>query len=376
MSVRLARCVTGRRVSLIRQVFDGAPADAINLGLGQPTDAVPAVVREAAERAMASGLAPYSATAGMKELRAAIGDRVYQGDGFESVLVTSGSQEALWVALMGLVDPGDEVIIAEPAYPAYRTVVEMIGAHVVSVKLDFASGFRIDPAAVEAAWSPRTRAVIVASPANPTGMMTATPDELESIHALCADRDAWLISDEVYAPLRYDQAPAPIARGDRMVTVAGISKAFSCMGFRVGWVHARPEVIQGLVPLHQQVALCAPTVGQTVALACMELWGEPYFSQLRGHYAARRAAAVTALRAVGNVRFHEPEGAFYVFADVARYATDTFALAMRMREQHKVITAPGEAFGDAAGYLRISFATTPELVTEGIRRIGEALHGD
>ena len=159
-----------------------------------------------------------------------------------------------------------------------------------------------------------------------------------------------------------------------MLAIGGMSKAFSGTGFRVGWIHALPEVVSGLMPLHQQVALCAPTIGQHAALACMDQWGAPLESELRQRYQPRRAAIIEALREIPGVRFQEPEGAFYVFVDVSQFTTDTLALAIRLRDEAKVITAPGESFGKAgAGFIRLSFVAEPDVIREGVRRIGALL---
>ncbi len=375
MTVRLARCVEGRGITLIRRVFEGAPAGCINLGLGQPTDPVPDVGLEAIRAALATRHVAYAPTAGLPALREALATTVY-GDGrADRVLVTAGSQQALWVTLMGLVNPGEDVLIAEPGYPAYRMVTEMIGARAVSVPLSFASGWKLDPAAIEAAWTDRTRALIVASPSNPTGMFAGTQAVVERLARLCEERDAWFIGDEIYTAIRFGDAHAPVATfGDRVVAIGGLAKAFSATGLRIGWIHAHPDVVRGVMPILQQVALCAPTLGQHAAIACLSLWGPGLFDELRERYGARRAAMVAALGAIPGVRFHQPEGAFYVLADVSAHATDTFALAMRLRDEARVITAPGESFGAACGgMLRLSFASEPDVIAEGVGRIGRFL---
>jgi aspartate/methionine/tyrosine aminotransferase len=375
MSIRLARSVEGRGITLIRRVFEGAPADCINLGLGQPTDAVPEAALTAIRKVLDGKHVPYAPTAGLPALRQELATRVY-GDGDPSrILVTAGSQQALWVTLMGLVNPGEDVLIAEPGYPAYRMVTGMIGANPVPVRVTYEGGWKLDPAAVEAAWTPKTRALIVASPANPTGMFAGSQQDVERLARLCEERDAWLVGDEIYSAIRFVEPHRPLVTlGDRVVAIGGIAKAFAATGLRIGWIHARPEVIQGVMPLLQQVALCAPTLGQHAAIAALHEWGEPLFAELRERYGRRRAAMVTALRELGGVRFHEPEGAFYVLADVSSYATDTFELAMRLREEARVITAPGESFGpDCGGLLRLSFASEPEVLREGVSRIAAFL---
>jgi aspartate/methionine/tyrosine aminotransferase len=377
VTYRLSRAVSGRGVTLIRRLFDGAPQGCINLGLGQPTDPVPESVRRAAVASLETGLVPYTATLGMPALCDAVARRVYGDERPGSVMVTSGSQEALWVAVMGLVDPGDDVLLPEPAYPAYRLVVEMVGARVVSVPLRFEDRWKVDVRALEAAWTDRTRMVILASPANPTGMFAGSDADLARVHDLCSRRDAWLLADELYAPIAFEVAHRPAhVHGERVVALSGISKAFSATGFRVGWLHAHPDVVRGLMPLHQQVALVAPTTGQHAALACVDLWGGPFFDELRARYALRREAALDGLAGIPDVRYHAPEGAFYVLVDVSAHVRDTFAFALRLRDEQRVITAPGEAFGEAgAGHLRISFATDPGSIREGLRRLGAALVG-
>ena len=372
---RFARTVAGRGVTLIRRIFDGAPEGAINLGLGQSTDPIPEPAWEAARQALESRKIPYTPTAGLPRLRSLVGECLHAGAPPESVLVTAGSQQALWTVLMGLVDPGEEVIFAEPGYPAYRVVTEMIGARPVVIPLSFDESWALDPDAVEAAWTDKTRAVIVASPANPTGMDAGDDASLARLHELCERNEAWLVCDEIYSGLSFRKRHGRLsALGPRAISISGISKTFAGTGLRVGWLQADPRVVQGLLPLHQQVALCASTVGQHAAIACLELWSDGFLDELHELYEPRRRAAVEGLSAIPGLRFHEPDGAFYIFADFSAHAEDTFVLAQRLRDEHLVLTAPGEAFGPAGrGWLRISFATEPEQVREGLGRIAAAL---
>ena len=374
MNVRLAKSVEGRGITLIRRVFEGAPEGCINLGLGQPTDPLPDAAVDAIRRVLETRHVAYSPTAGLPTLRRTIAERAYDGDP-ERVLVTAGSQQALWVTLMGLVNPGEDVLIAEPGYPAYRMVASMIGARPVPVPLSFETGWKIDPDAVEAAWTDRTRALIVASPSNPTGMFAGSQDVVDRLARLCEERDAWMIGDEIYGGIRFVEPHRPLATlGDRVIAIGGLAKAFSGTGLRIGWLHAVPEVVRGVMPLLQQVALCAPTLGQHAGVACMESWGPGLFAELRERYGRRREAMLDALRDIPSARWHAPEGAFYVLVDVSAHATDTFELAMRLRDEARVITAPGESFGpDCGGLLRLSFASDPPVLREGVARIAEHL---
>jgi aspartate/methionine/tyrosine aminotransferase len=375
MSIRLARCVEGRGITLIRRVFEGAPPDCINLGLGQPTDPVPEPALGAIRAVLDGRHVPYAPTAGLPSLRRILADRVYGHGDPSRILVTAGSQQALFVTLMGLVNPGEDVLIAEPGYPAYRMVTGMIGANPVSVPVTYEAGWKLDPDAVEAAWTERTRAVIVASPANPTGMFAGSQASVERLARLCEERGAWFVGDEIYSAIRFVEPHRPVAElGDRVVAIGGLAKAFSATGLRIGWLSAHPDVVTGIMPLLQQVALCAPTLGQHAAVAALNEWGPALFAQLRERYGRRRDAMIAALREIPDIRFHEPEGAFYVLVDVSRHATDTFALAMRLRDEAKVITAPGESFGpQCAGLLRLSFASDPEVLREGVARIAAHL---
>lgn len=372
---RLARTVAGRGLTLIRSVFEGAPDGALNLGLGQPTDPMPEAAREAARRFLESGRVPYTPTAGVRRLRELVGERLHDGAPPESVMITAGSQQALWTALMGLVDPGEEVIFAEPGYPAYRAMTEMIGARPVAVPLAYEDRWALALEAVEAAWTERTRAVIVASPANPTGMEAGDDASLAGLHELCARGDAWLICDEVYAGLSFRRGHGRLsALGPRAISISSISKTFSATGLRVGWLHADPRVVEGLLPLHQQLVTCASAVGQAAAVACLELWNDDHRDRLRSVYEPRRLAAIAGLAEISGVRFHEPDGAFYVFADFSAHSPDDLGLALRLRDEQEVLTAPGRAFGEAGrGWLRLSFATEPDRVREGIGRIASAL---
>jgi aspartate/methionine/tyrosine aminotransferase len=353
----------GLSLSLIRQVMEAATLGAVNLALGEPGHETPAAVRRAVAEA-AAGPLRYTPNAGLPELRRALAaTRPHHGGSADSVLVTVGSQEALALAVLGLVRGGDEVVVPRWAYPSYEALPRMVGARVV-------------PAPVEemaAAVGERTRLVIVGSPANPTGEVVPR-ETWRALAALADERGFYLLADEVYIDLHLGPDPPPIPAGSRVLHVGGISKSLAATGLRCGWLIADPATVARLVPLHQHLVTCAPVPSQAAALAGLAL-PEEEREAIRDLYRARWRRMRAALAAVPGLAWQEPAGAFYAWVDVRqRVAGATVDLALDLARRGEVLVVPGEAFGEEGrGWLRLSFAAEEEAIEEGVRRLGVGL---
>jgi aspartate/methionine/tyrosine aminotransferase len=349
-------------LSLIRQVQVAAAPGAVSLAVGEPSHAVPAAVRAALADAVAAGDFAYSLNAGRLDLRRTIAARrPHHGGDEHSTLVTVGSQEGLALAVYGLVDRGDEVVIPDIAYPSYETLPRLVGATPVRAPL----------AGIEAALSPRTRLVILGSPANPTGEVV-TGERFRELAALAAERDFWLLSDEVYEELWLERAPEYPA-GSRVLHVGGISKSLALTGLRLGWLVGPPDTIAQLLGLHQNLVTCAPSLAQTAALAGFALPAAE-LETIRDEYRRRWALLRGLLAAIPGVGWREPAGAFYTFVDLRERGVDTTALAFDLARRGQVLVVPGEGFGPAGkGWLRLSFSAPESAIAEGMARLAAAL---
>jgi aspartate/methionine/tyrosine aminotransferase len=349
-------------LSLIRQVQVAAAPGAVSLAVGEPSHAVPPAVRAAIEEAVRAGDFCYSLNAGRRELRRAVAARrPHHGGDERSTLITVGSQEALALAVFGLTGPGDEVVIPDIAYPAYDTLPRLAGATPVRAPLD----------GIEPALTARTRLVIVGSPSNPTGEV-ASGERFQALADLAAERDFWLVSDEVYEELWLDDAPR-YPRGARVLHVGGISKSLALTGLRLGWLIAPPGVVDGVLGLHQNLVTCAPSLAQTAALAGLGLPAAE-MEAIRDGYRRRWELMRGLLAAIPGVRWREPAGAFYAFVDLRERLAATTELAFELARAGKVLVVPGEGFGPTGqGWLRLSFSVPEADIREGLARLAAAL---
>lgn len=375
MSVRPARRVEDLERTLIRRIFDQAPPDAINLGLGQPDLETPEAIAKAGIEGIRSGRTGYTSTAGDPELREAVARRYAPfAAGPESVVVTCGSQEAMFAALMCLADPGDEVLYPDPGYPAYAVVARLQGSVPVPYALREERAFRVDPGDVVARITARTRAVILCSPSNPTGAVN-TADDLAELVAVLESRGVAWVSDEVYGGLAYDgPLPSPrTASAEGGVVISGLSKDFSMTGWRLGWVIAPRGIAPRITAVHQYLVTCAPSISQRAALAAFDARASGAVDEHLAIFRRRRDLMGTELSRIAGIRFRPPDGAFYFFVDVNAFGSSV-ETARRILERRKVVTIPGEAFGERGrGYLRISFAAAEDDIVRGVRAIGQEL---
>lgn len=368
--------LSGIEKSAIRQLFDRALPGSINLGLGEPDLPTPEVIRRAAIKVIAEEQNGYTSHAGLPPLRERIAaDNSHHGAAPDPAraIITAGSQEALYLALMTLVEEGDEVLLPDPGFVAYPTIVRMAGGQPVFYRLPAASGFGFDAEEFGRRLTPRTKVVVAISPSNPTGR-TLSSDDLALMAGALQESRAYVISDEIYRDLYYAQArPASIAEHyERTIVISGLSKSMSMTGWRLGWMYGDKAVIKSALVLHGYVTTCASTISQKAALASWSDEAEQARMDHRHIFRERRDYLLELIESQLQLRTVAPDGAFYTMVDVSRYG-DSIRVAEAMLAQ-SVITVPGSAFGtEGEGYLRISFCADKPALAEGVRRMGEAL---
>ena len=372
-----ARRLRGIQKSAIRQVFDRAKPGSVNLGLGEPDLPTPDVIRREAARVVAEEQNGYTIQAGLPALRERVAaDHAHLRLTPEQVVVTAGSQEALYLALTTLVDEGDEVLIPDPGFVAYPTIVRMAGGVPKFYKLPAAAGFAFDAEDFRRRLTPRTRVVVCVSPSNPTGRVLSRA-ELSEMAAALEESDAYVLSDEIYRDLYFTgERPASPSefRPGRAVVLGGLSKSMSMTGWRLGWLCGDAGVVKSALVLHGYVTTCASAVSQKAALAAWSDEAEAARAAARRTFRERRDHLLGLLSAELGLRAVEPEGAFYTMVDVSAYG-DSMAVAERLLEAG-VITVPGSAFGpEGEGFLRVSFCADLPVIAEGVRRMKRALQG-
>jgi aspartate aminotransferase/aminotransferase len=343
-------------------VFDLAAkmADPINLSIGQPDFAVPDAVKDAAIAAIRANRNGYSVTQGIAELLARLQRQVDQqyGQADRRVLVTSGTSGGLVLTILALVNPGDEVIVFDPYFVMYPALVSMVGGRCVTI--DTYPDFRIDPARVAAAISPRTKMILLNSPANPTGAV-AGEAEVRALAELAAKHNIALVSDEIYREFCYDAPlPCPAAWNDQTIVVDGFSKTYGVTGWRLGFVHGPATIIDKLTMLQQYTFVCAPHPLQWAALAALDV----DMSEQVASYRHRRDLVVSGLEQAGY-RVTRPGGAFYVFPQVpAERGTGSQFVAQAIANELLVI--PGGIFSGRDTHFRISYAASEATIKRGL----------
>jgi aminotransferase len=375
--------VTACPPSGIRRFFDIAASmdDVISLGVGEPDYVTPWRVREAGIAALEHGLTTYTSNAGLPELREAICadlDRRY-GVSYQATgecLITAGVSEGLDLALRVLLEPGDEVLIPDPCYVAYGPCVAFAGGTPVYVATSSADGFRLHADAVEAAVTPRTKAILLGSPANPTGAVQDRED-LAALTAIAVRHDLYLVSDEIYERLSYAGphtclASLPGAR-ERTVLLGGFSKAHAMTGWRVGFLCAPEPVAELAGRIHQYTMLCASHVSQAAAVEALRS-GEGDVQLMVADYDRRRRVFVKGLREIG-LDCPEPGGAFYAFPSVAGTGLSSQEFAERLLLTEHVAVVPGDVFGPSGeGHIRCCYATAMPQLEEALARMDRFLH--
>jgi aspartate aminotransferase len=370
-----ARRLRGIEKSVIRQVFDRARPGSINLGLGEPDLPTPDVIRREAARVVVEEQNGYTTHAGLPALRERVAaDYSHLQLTTEQVVITAGSQEALYLALLTLVDEGDEVLIPNPGFVAYPTIVRMAGGTPRFYTMPAARDFAFDAEEFHSQLTPRTKAVVCISPSNPTGRVLSRA-ELALMSRALEGSGAYLISDEIYRDIYYtDERPASVSEfhSERVLVIGGLSKSMSMTGWRLGWLCGDAPVLKSALVLHGYTTTCASTVSQKAALVAWTEEAASARAAARETFRARRDQLLGLLSRELALRAVAPEGAFYTMVDVSAHG-DSMTVAERFLE-HRVITVPGSAFGsEGEGYLRVSFCADTHVLEEGVRRMGEAL---
>ena len=351
--------------------------DVVHLEYGEPDFEAPPVVRDALEKALKDGRARYTHSLGLLELREAIAEHYERAYGVsvspDQVLVTPGTSPAMLLLFGHLLDPGDEVVLSNPYYACYPNFIRYADGVPVEVDVSEADRFQYRPEAIRERLSARTRAIVVNSPANPTGSVLA-PDRMAALAALARERGVAVVSDEIYHGLTEGGRDRSILEfTDQAFVLNGFSKAFAMTGWRLGWVIAPPEHVRSLQTLYGNFFISTNEFVQWAGVAALrEAVDET--ARFRRIFAERRRAMVDGLRAIGLGVGFEPEGAFYMLANARRFTRDSVSFAYEILERAHVAVTPGAAFGsNAEGYLRFSYASSVERIREGLRRLGDFL---
>ena len=378
----LCRRIQEVKPSGIRRFFDilEEMKDAISLGVGEPDFVTPWHIRDAGIYSLEKGFTKYTSNAGMAELRREIAAYLNRRFGLQydfahQIVVTVGGSEAIDLALRCILNPGDEVIIPVPSFVCYGPLTSMAGGTPVYVELKAENEFRLTAAQLRAALTPRTKAVVLPFPSNPTGGILERAD-LEALAGVLKDTNAMVLSDEIYAELTYGQkhvSPANLPElYDRTIVVNGFSKSHAMTGWRMGYVCGPAPILQQMLKLHQFGIMSAPTTSQYAAITALkECDGE--IDRMRDEYNMRRRLVVKSFNDMGLTCF-EPRGAFYAFPCIKSTGMSSQDFCTKLLEQKHVAIIPGDAFGASGeGYARISYAYSVEHLKEALRRIREFL---
>lgn len=385
MNYERVLCERVRKVppSGIRRFFDivSEMKDVISLGVGEPDFTTPWRCSDAAIYSLRTGHTHYTSNRGLKELTRLISE--YEArfgvryDPATEVMVTVGASEGIDLALRALIEPGDEVLVPDPSYVSYMPCVAFAGGVCVPMKTTAENGFRLTADMLKARITPKTKAVIFPYPNNPTGGVME-PEDMKELAAALDGTDIVVIADEIYAELTYTGRPhvafasIPGMR-ERTITLNGFSKAFAMTGWRMGYACAPKEILDVMMRVHQYTIMCAPTTGQYAAVEALKSGLETDFADVKRmvrQYDRRRRVIVDGLRAAG-LETHEPLGAFYAFPCVRSTGMTSQEFCVRLLEEERVACVPGDAFGETGeGYVRCSYASSLENITEAVRRIG------
>jgi aspartate aminotransferase len=356
--------------------------DVINLGGGDPNFDTPLHIADAGIAAIRKGVTHYVASQGMPEFRRAIAGKFQRENGLaydpnKEIIATASGKLALYIALMSIVDPGDEVLIIEPAWVSYIPLVSLLGGVPVPVPLDPADDFTLTEKAVAAAVTPKTKAILTNSPNNPSGRVLRE-EELAVLRDAAVAHDLWLVSDEIYEHLIYDgrRHISPAALPDmreRCIVVNGVSKAYAMTGWRLGYLGAPAALAEQILKAQQHVITCAASFAQVAGTEALN-GSQDCVAAMREEYDARRVKVSDALNAIPGVRCPRPEGAFYLFPEIDFRGYDSWQLAGFLLDKARVAVTPGQAFASkAVRNVRMTFATSMENLMNAAQRIKEAL---
>lgn len=349
----------------------------ISLGVGEPDFDTPWVIREEGMYTLQKGFTFYTANAGLMELRQEISNYLYRKYNLsysakDEVLVTVGGSEAIDLALRAMLDPGDEVIVPEPSYVSYVPCVALADGVPVTIPLQEAHQFRLQPEELEAAITSKTKMVVLSYPNNPTGAIM-NQEDLEAIAKVIIANDLYVISDEIYSELSYQEEHISIASlpgmHERTIVINGFSKAFAMTGWRLGYAAGPKVILEEMTKIHQFAIMAAPTSSQYAGIAALRDCDREV-QEMRESYNQRRRYLMNALKEL-NLPCFEPYGAFYVFPNISEFGMTSEEFATQLVLEEKVAVVPGSAFGDSGeGFIRISYAYSIEELREAFLRVG------
>lgn len=364
----------------IRRVFDEAAnyPDCIRLEVGEPSFATPAHIKEAAVQALADNFTKYTPNAGIPELRAAIVDKLRLRNGIHvaasDIVVTTGGVAACFTALAAMVNPGDEVLLADPSWPNYVQMTVLLGVKAVHYRLRLEHDLVPTVEDIERCITPRTKVLILNSPGNPTGAVTPE-SRLREILELAHRHNIWVISDEVYDEIWFDTPPQslqPLDTQGRVVSVFSFSKTYAMTGWRVGYLTGATEIVSHVVRAQEPTTSCVNSLAQRAAVAALT-GDQSCVVEMRAAYAAR-AKLVTGILDSHGVPYARPTGAFYTMVDISRAGLSDTEFVSRMITERRVAVVPGSAFGPQSGHVvRISLASSDENLRVGVERLASAV---
>jgi aspartate aminotransferase len=378
---RLSRRARNVEGSPIREMFELAQShpdrDLVSFEIGEPDFDTPQHVIDAAYEAASDGATHYTPTAGLPALRSAIAEKAERDNDLSvdpetQVAVTTGGMEALLLAVLSVVDPGEEVLVPTPGWPNYDSHAALAEAELVEVPLSAARGFDLDPGVIADRITDDTAAVMLNSPSNPTGRVFDEGARAEVVEA-AAEHDAYVVADEVYEGLTYEgsrRATAAISdHPEQVLTVSSVSKTFAMTGWRLGWIIGPEDVIDAVIRVHEATTACPSSIAQHAALEAIN-GPQDEFERMRSQFRNRRAYVLDRVAGIDGLSCPEPEGGFYVFLNVSTLSGSSLEIAKRLFFDYGVVTAPGEGFGDFEGtYLRLSYANSMDRIEEGFDRI-------
>ena len=374
----LSRRVSSVKPSGIRKFFDIAATmkDVISLGIGEPDFTTPDPILQAGIRSLERGETHYTSNLGILELRQAVSahlERLYgvSYDPETEIIITVGGSEALNLASIALLNPGDEVLIPSPCFVSYQASVISAGGLAVEIPCKMENNFDINPEEFRKAITPHTKAILIGFPNNPTGAV-ATRESLLEIAKIAEENDLIVISDEIYDRLVYGVKhvcfPALSKMRNRSLLLGGFSKDYAMTGWRIGYACGPADILKGLLSVHQYMVMCASTMAQHAALEAL-LHGEPYVQQMVAEYDRRRKLLVTGFNQIGLPTF-DPKGAFYAFPHISVTGLDDETFCNRLLQEEHVAIVPGNAFGlGGEGFARTCYATGYDQLEEALERI-------
>lgn len=387
MAAKIAARMNRMAPSGIRKVNEKALAmerageRVLHFEIGRPDFDTPEYIKRAAEQALADGKVHYTSNFGLMELRQAIADKLKRENNIDckatEVLVTVGLSEAVFAVLATILEEGDEILVPDPVWLNYINVPNLLGARAVTYGLTEETGFQLDLDEIRAKITPKTRAVVIVTPNNPTGGVLAE-DVLKQLADIAIQNDLMVISDEIYERLIYDGArhisiASLPGMKERTFTMNGMSKAYAMDGWRLGYVAAPEEYILAMNKFHQHNTTCAPSFVQAAAIAALTQEGDEVKEMVK-EYQRRRDYAVKAINEIPGLSCQCPKGAFYIFINCKSLGMKSADLAAWLLENAKIALVPGDVFGPGGeGYLRMSFANSYENVVEGCEHLRQAV---